>query len=187
MINYVDVKFLWQSLLLAILISRKNGIWTDLSSQEVQLIENIVIVKKDILRKLFKNCELKIDQIIFDPFLLSNNKEYYWLICTTSSKVDIDQGIHKAKMKVALNEKWKKLCGFSFSINIANFEAFLLVFKLTKNLLFLKSALIVSSLLSDFLSDHLRFRDWQSLLCQWNRYPFVNWKWSARPPPDRWL
>ena len=54
--------------------------------------------------------------------------------------VDIDQGIHKGKMKVALNEKRKKLRGFSFSINIANFEAFLLVFKLTKNLFFLKSA-----------------------------------------------
>ena len=53
--------------------------------------------------------------------------------------VDIDQGIHKGKMKVALNEKRKKLRGFSFSINVANFEAFLLVFKLTKNLFFLKS------------------------------------------------
>ena len=53
--------------------------------------------------------------------------------------VDIDQGIHKGKMKVALNEKRKKLRGFSFSINIANFEAFLSVFKLTKNPLFLKS------------------------------------------------
>ena len=39
--------------------------------------------------------------------------------------VDIDQSIHKGKMKVALNEKRKKLHGFSFSINIANFEAFL--------------------------------------------------------------
>ena len=39
--------------------------------------------------------------------------------------VDIDQGIHKGKMKVALNEKRNKLHGFSFSINIANFEAFL--------------------------------------------------------------
>ena len=53
--------------------------------------------------------------------------------------VNIDQGIHKGKMKVALNEKWNKLHGFSFSINIANFEAFLSVFKLTKNPLFLKS------------------------------------------------
>ena len=37
--------------------------------------------------------------------------------------------------------KWKtkKLRGFSFSINIAYFEAFLSVFKLTKNLFFLKS------------------------------------------------
>ena len=39
--------------------------------------------------------------------------------------VDIDQGIHKGKMKVALNKKRKKLFGFSFSINIANSEAFL--------------------------------------------------------------
>ena len=44
-------------------------------------------------------------------------------------------------MKVALNEKQKQLRGLSFSINIANFEAFLLVFKLTKNFLFLKSEL----------------------------------------------
>ena len=53
--------------------------------------------------------------------------------------VDIDQGIHKGKMKFALNEKRKKLPGFSFSINIANFEAFLSFFKLTKNLFFLRS------------------------------------------------
>ena len=50
--------------------------------------------------------------------------------------VDIDQGNYKGKMKVALNEKRKTLRGISFSINIANFEAFLLVFKLTKNLFF---------------------------------------------------
>ena len=53
--------------------------------------------------------------------------------------VEIDQGIHKGKMKVALNEKRKNLRGFSFSINIVNFEAFISVFKLTKNPLFLKS------------------------------------------------
>ena len=53
--------------------------------------------------------------------------------------LDIDQGTHKGKMKVAQNEKRKKLRGFSFSINIANFEAFLSVFKLTTNLFFLKS------------------------------------------------
>ena len=38
--------------------------------------------------------------------------------------VDIDQGIHKVKIKVARNKKRKKLLRFSFSINIANFEAF---------------------------------------------------------------
>ena len=38
--------------------------------------------------------------------------------------VDIDQGIHNVKLKIARNEKQKKLRGFSFSINIENFEAF---------------------------------------------------------------
>ena len=36
--------------------------------------------------------------------------------------VEIDKGIHNGEMKVAWNEKRKKLCGLSFSINIANFE-----------------------------------------------------------------
>ena len=63
--------------------------------------------------------------------------------------VDKGQGIHKGKMKVALNEKQKKLRGFSFSINMANFEAFLSVFKLTKNPLFLKSVLYISTYLLD--------------------------------------
>ena len=53
--------------------------------------------------------------------------------------VDIDQGIYKGKLKNALNEKRKKLFGFSFSINIANFEAFLWTKKLISNLCFLKS------------------------------------------------
>ena len=52
--------------------------------------------------------------------------------------VDIDQGIYKVKLK-ALNEKQKKLHGFSFSINMANFEAFYLNKKLSSNLFFLKS------------------------------------------------
>ena len=53
--------------------------------------------------------------------------------------VDIDQGIHKGKLKVAQNEKQKKLRGFSFSMNIANFEAFRWRKKLISNLFFLKS------------------------------------------------
>ena len=51
--------------------------------------------------------------------------------------VDIDRGIYKVKLKNALNEK--KLCGFSFSINMANFEAFHWTKKLMSNLFFLKS------------------------------------------------
>ena len=56
--------------------------------------------------------------------------------------VDIDQGIHKGKLKNALNEKRKKLRGFSFSINMANFEAFRWTKKLISNLFFLKSGTI---------------------------------------------
>ena len=39
--------------------------------------------------------------------------------------VNIDQGIYNGKMKVAQNEKRKKLFGVSIYINIANFGAFL--------------------------------------------------------------
>ena len=58
--------------------------------------------------------------------------------------VDIDQGIHKGKLKVARNEKRKKLSGFSFSINIANFEAFCQTKKLISNLFFLKSVVVIT-------------------------------------------
>ena len=50
--------------------------------------------------------------------------------------VDIDQGIHKGKLKVARNEKRKKLYGFSFSMNMAKFKAFGEVKKLSTNLSF---------------------------------------------------
>ena len=58
--------------------------------------------------------------------------------------VDKDQGIHKGKLKVAQNEKQKKLHGFSFSISMANFEAFCWTKKLISNLFFLKSVLPVN-------------------------------------------
>ena len=59
--------------------------------------------------------------------------------------VDIDRGIHKGKLKNALNEKRKKLRGFSFSINIANFEAFRWTKKLISNLFFLKSDIVMQT------------------------------------------
>ena len=49
------------------------------------------------------------------------------------------KGIHKVKLKNALNEKRKKLRGFSYSKSMANFEAFCGSFSLSTNLLFLKS------------------------------------------------
>ena len=55
--------------------------------------------------------------------------------------VDIDRGIHMVKLKNALIEKRKKLHGFSFSINVANFEAFCRTKKLISNLFFLKSVM----------------------------------------------
>ena len=42
----------------------------------------------------------------------------------------------KVKIKVARNEKYKELLGFSFYINIGNFEAFLRNLKLSANGLF---------------------------------------------------
>ena len=48
--------------------------------------------------------------------------------------VDINQSIHK--LKVAGNEKRKKLLGFSVSINIVNFEAFLFGEKVERKPLF---------------------------------------------------
>ena len=50
--------------------------------------------------------------------------------------VDIDQGIYKVKLKVALNEKRKKLHGFPFTMNMANFEAFRWTKKMISNLFF---------------------------------------------------
>ena len=55
--------------------------------------------------------------------------------------VNIDQGIHKVKLKVARKEKQKKLHGFSFSINMANFEAFHWNKKWSSNLFFMKSVI----------------------------------------------
>ena len=47
--------------------------------------------------------------------------------------VDIDQGIHLEKNKVARNEKWKKLRGFSYVKSMANSESFHLNFWLSTN------------------------------------------------------
>ena len=61
----------------------------------------------------------------------------------------LDPALHKVKLKNAPNEKRKKLCGFSFSINMANFEAFCWTKKLISNLFFLKSVVGISELPTD--------------------------------------
>ena len=50
--------------------------------------------------------------------------------------VDIDQGIHEGNNESSLKRKMKKLLGFSFYINIENFEAFLRNLNLSPNCLF---------------------------------------------------
>ena len=79
----------------------------------------------------------KENPLSFFWFLISSNFEFS--LMNTLVYVDIDQGIHEVKLKNALNEKPKKLHGFSFSINMANFEAFCWTKKLISNLFFLKS------------------------------------------------
>ena len=69
--------------------------------------------------------------------------------------VDIDQGIHKGKLKNALNEKQKKLHGLSFSINMANFEAFRRTKKLISNLFFLKSVYVDFYKLNKYVNRYL--------------------------------
>ena len=69
------------------------------------------------------------------------NRSHLIFFASTKVYVDKDQGIHKVKIKVARNEKRKKLLRFSFSINIANFEVFRWTKKLISNLFFLKSVI----------------------------------------------
>ena len=71
-------------------------------------------------------------------FFILSNFEFYLTNALFYVDIDKDQGIYKVKLKVALNEKQKKLHGFSFSINMANFEAFWGVKKMSANLSFLK-------------------------------------------------
>ena len=76
-------------------------------------------------------------------FFISSNFHFYRMNALVY--VDIDQGIHKGKMKVAQNEKRKKLLGFSFYTNIGNFEAFLWNLNLSKNRLFWRCELMLRS------------------------------------------
>ena len=83
--------------------------------------------------------------------------------------VDIDQGIHKGKMKVARNEKRKKLLGFSFYINIGNFEEFLRNLNLSAKHLFWRCGLTVNKIAYSHFSP-FRFP-----------FPFPPWNWLKSP------
>ena len=75
------------------------------------------------------------------PYLYKKKTHVFFFILHFEELV-IDKGIHKIKMKVAEKEKRKKLRGFSFSINMANFEVFHWTKKLISDLFFLKSAYV---------------------------------------------
>ena len=63
------------------------------------------------------------------------------------STLNIDQGIHKVKLKVSQNEKRKKLYGFSFYINIGKFKAFLRNLNLSANRLFWRCDILQPTLM----------------------------------------
>ena len=67
--------------------------------------------------------------------------------------VNIEQGNYKVKLKIAQNEKRKKLRGFSLSINMANFEAFRQVISSSIRLLFLKSVIWYYYCISIFMKS----------------------------------
>ena len=62
--------------------------------------------------------------------------------------IDIEQGIHKRKSKVAWIEKRKKLHGFSYSKNIVNFESFCWNFSLSGNPIISEDGIIIFSPIS---------------------------------------
>ena len=88
--------------------------------------------------------------------------------------VNIDQGIHKGKMKVTQNEKRKKLLGFSFYINIGNFEAFLRNLNLSAKHLFWRCGIMIEMYFNaqgnDFVIDSMY------VLCNFSKlYYFLNY------------
>ena len=93
----------------------------------------------------------------FAMFMEKENPSSFFHFCIdckiSSSMSTQTRAFIRVKLKVALNEKRKKLLGFSFCINIANFEAFLQVKKLSENLLFLKSDLFKFFSNQNFLLD----------------------------------
>ena len=98
--------------------SKINDLHSRLSSKE--MLQNLLYFKK---------------KHVYFLFFISGNFNFF----TNMNALvydHIDQGIHKWKMKVARNEEWKKLCGFSFHQNIENFEAFLWNLKFSVNHLF---------------------------------------------------
>lgn len=82
--------------------SKINVLCSSLNSEE--MLQNFLCLYK------------KKSQVVF--FCFSLQATFIFPIMNALVYVDIDQGINKVKMKVAQNEKGKKLLGFSFYISL---------------------------------------------------------------------
>ena len=83
----------------------------------------------------------------FFSSFISSNFEFY--LMNALVYVDIEQGIYKVKLKVALKWKTKKTMWVFFSISMASFEAFPWTNKLSSNLFFLKIGTSTSNFFSE--------------------------------------
>ena len=104
----------------------KHFLRVDSTSKQYHSSEKEVYGQLFALEKCFQIC-----------YVYEKRKPMYFLFFI-SSYFEFYQGIHKIKLKHPQNEKRKKLHGFSFYINIANFEAFFQSKKLSANLLFMQ-------------------------------------------------
>ena len=94
-------------------------IYTTYTSKIKDLCSNLN--SKEMLQNFLYLYKKKIQVVFFSFFILSN---FHFYLINALVYVNIDQGIHNGKNEICSKWKAKKLIGFSFYINIKNFEAF---------------------------------------------------------------
>ena len=113
---------LWSRDSVTLLRSNKNFL-----EKYIKVLYTITLQKKEgcaqlfALEKFFKICFVCVKRKPKYFFHFSFRTTLSFTLMNALFNFNIDQGIHKVKLKVVRNEKQKKLKGFSFSINIANF------------------------------------------------------------------
>ena len=85
--------------------------------------------------------------VVFFRFFISFYLTFFHLLMSWSMSKKTRAFI-RGKTKVALNEKWKKLRGFSYSKSMANFVTFCWNISSSINILFLKSVACVELVIS---------------------------------------